>query len=49
MFQAVDARQVRDTCFKYIYDRCPVVAGVGPVEQIPDYNVIRSGMYWLRV
>jgi len=46
---AVDAKQVRDTCYKYIYDRCPVVAAVGPVEQVPDYNVIRSGMYWLRV
>jgi len=46
---AVDAAQVRDTCYKYIYDRCPVVAAVGPVEQVPDYNVIRSGMYWLRV
>jgi len=46
---AVDARTVRDTCYKYIYDRCPVVAAVGPVEQVPDYNVIRSGMYWLRV
>jgi len=46
---AVDAKQVRDTCYKYIYDRCPVVAAVGPTEQVPDYNVIRSGMYWLRV
>jgi len=46
---AVDAKQVRDTCYKYIYDRCPVVAAVGPTEAVPDYNVIRSGMYWLRV
>merc|ERR1711990_526234 len=46
---AVDAATVRDVCYKYIYDRCPVVAAVGPVEQVPDYNVIRSGMYWLRV
>jgi hypothetical protein len=34
---------------KYIYDRCPVVAGVGPTENLPDYNVVRSGMYWLRL
>merc|ERR1712088_268436 len=46
---AVDAEAVRATCFKYIYDRCPVVAAVGPVEQVPDYNIIRSHMYWLRV
>lgn len=27
--KAVDAKTLRDTCMKYIYDRCPVVAGVG--------------------
>jgi len=46
---AVNAEQVRATCYKYIYDRCPVVAAVGPTEAVPDYNLIRSGMYWLRV
>merc|ERR1712234_77601 len=45
---AVDAQLVRDTCFKYIYDRCPAVAAVGPIENLPDYNSIRSSMYWLR-
>ena len=47
--QAVNAQLVRDTCYKYIYDRCPVIAAVGPTENMPDYNRIRSGMYWLRV
>ena len=28
--QSVDAQLVRDTCYKYIYDRCPVLAAVGP-------------------
>eukprot|EP00096_Caligus_rogercresseyi_P003989 TRINITY_DN180_c0_g1_i1.p1 TRINITY_DN180_c0_g1~~TRINITY_DN180_c0_g1_i1.p1 ORF type:complete len:477 (+),score=141.93 TRINITY_DN180_c0_g1_i1:737-2167(+) len=46
---AVDAKLVKDVCFKYIYDRCPVVAAVGPVENLLDYNKIRSGLYWLRV
>merc|ERR1711990_66332 len=46
---SVDAQLVRDTCYKYIYDRCPVLAAVGPIENLPDYNRIRSGMYWLRV
>lgn len=46
---SVDAQLVRDTCYKYIYDRCPVIAAVGPTENLPDYNRIRSGMYWLRV
>jgi len=46
---AVDAALVKDTCYKYIYDRCPVIAAVGPIENLPDYNIIRSGMWWLRV
>uniref|UniRef100_A0A667ZFK0 Mitochondrial-processing peptidase subunit beta n=1 Tax=Myripristis murdjan TaxID=586833 RepID=A0A667ZFK0_9TELE len=45
---AVTPRMVRDVCSKYIYDKCPAVAGVGPVEQLPDYNRMRSAMYWLR-
>jgi len=47
--EAVDAQLVKDTCYKYIYDRCPAVAAVGPIENLPDYNIIRSGMYWLRL
>lgn len=46
---AVDANLVKATCFKYIYDRCPAIAAVGPVENLTDYNVIKSRMYWLRV
>ncbi|KAM7360477.1 ubiquinol-cytochrome c reductase core protein 1 [Cochliomyia hominivorax] len=46
---AVDVQNVRDVAMKYIYDRCPAVAAVGPVENLPDYNRIRSSMYWLRV
>ncbi|KAB0791551.1 hypothetical protein PPYR_03351 [Photinus pyralis] len=46
---AITAKNVRDVCYKYIYDRCPAVAGVGPVEQLPDYNEVRGAMYWLRV
>lgn len=46
---SITAQNVRDVCFKYLYDRCPAVAAVGPVEQLPDYNRIRSSMYWLRV
>uniref|UniRef100_U5ETG1 Mitochondrial-processing peptidase subunit beta n=1 Tax=Corethrella appendiculata TaxID=1370023 RepID=U5ETG1_9DIPT len=46
---SVNAQNVRDVAMKYIYDRCPAVAAVGPVENLPDYNRIRSSMYWLRV
>merc|ERR1712108_13813 len=38
---AVNAEAVRAVLFKYVYDRCPVVAAVGPVKQVPDYNIIR--------
>lgn len=46
---AVNANVVRAVCSKYLYDRCPAVVGVGPTEAFPDYNRIRSGMYWLKV
>lgn len=46
---SVTAKNVRDVCMKYIYDRCPAVAAVGPVENLPEYNRIRSSMYWLRL
>merc|ERR1712165_546795 len=46
---AVDAGLVKDTCYKYIYDRCPAIAAVGPIENLPDYNNVRSRMYWLRM
>uniref|UniRef100_A0A4W3J4L8 Mitochondrial-processing peptidase subunit beta n=1 Tax=Callorhinchus milii TaxID=7868 RepID=A0A4W3J4L8_CALMI len=45
---AVDAKTIRDVCTKYLYDKCPAIAAVGPIEQLPDYNRIRSAMYWLR-
>ncbi|CAG0914670.1 unnamed protein product [Notodromas monacha] len=47
--QALTVNDVKSAMMKYIYDRCPVVAGVGPTENLPDYNVVRSSMYWLRL
>ncbi|GCB71640.1 hypothetical protein scyTo_0006021 [Scyliorhinus torazame] len=47
--EAVDAKTVRDVCTKYTYNKCPAIAAVGPIEQLPDYNKICSAMYWLRV
>uniref|UniRef100_A0A672SIX7 Cytochrome b-c1 complex subunit 1, mitochondrial-like n=1 Tax=Sinocyclocheilus grahami TaxID=75366 RepID=A0A672SIX7_SINGR len=46
--KAVTPKIVRDVCSKYIYDKCPAVSAVGPIEQVPDYNRMRSAMYWLR-
>lgn len=45
---AVTSQNVRDVCYKFIYDKCPAVAAVGPCEGLPEYTRIRSGMYWLR-
>lgn len=44
----VTVYDVRNACLKYIYDKCPVVAAVGPVEGLKDYVRIRASMYWLR-
>ncbi|XP_046879057.1 mitochondrial-processing peptidase subunit beta [Hypomesus transpacificus] len=45
---AIDAKTIKDVCTKYIYDKPPAIAAVGPIEQLPDYNRIRSGMYWMK-
>ncbi|KAL0851857.1 hypothetical protein ABMA28_000153 [Loxostege sticticalis] len=45
----VRAKDVREVCDKYIYDRCPAVAAIGQTEGLPDYTRIRAGMYWLRL
>ncbi|XP_009326652.1 PREDICTED: mitochondrial-processing peptidase subunit beta [Pygoscelis adeliae] len=46
--EAIDAQTIREICTKYIYNKHPAVAAVGPIEQLPEYNKICSGMYWLR-
>ncbi|KAF6201642.1 hypothetical protein GE061_004035, partial [Apolygus lucorum] len=46
---SITAKNVQDVMMEYVYDKCPAVAAVGPVEGLPDYNRIRGGMYWLRV
>jgi processing peptidase subunit beta len=46
---AVDAKMVRDVCTKYIYDKDPAIASVGPVETLLPYTRIRDNMYQFRV
>ena len=46
--QRVTVEVLRDVANKYIYDQCPAVAAIGPVENLPDYNCIRSYMYQIR-
>ncbi|KAJ7316884.1 hypothetical protein JRQ81_003046 [Phrynocephalus forsythii] len=45
----VDTKTVQEVCNKYLYDKCPAVVGIGPIEAMTDYNRIRSAMYWLRI
>jgi processing peptidase subunit beta len=45
---AVSANVIRKVCMKYIYDQCPAISAVGPVEQLPDYNRTRGRMWWAR-
>ncbi|KAL0902228.1 hypothetical protein ABMA27_000149 [Loxostege sticticalis] len=43
------AKEVKEVCSRYIYDKCPAVAAIGQTEGLPDYTRIRAGMYWLRL
>jgi processing peptidase subunit beta len=45
---AISTQEVKDVCMKYIYDKCPAVASVGPTEGVQDYNIVRSRLYWMR-
>ncbi|CAH0716350.1 unnamed protein product, partial [Brenthis ino] len=50
--QAIDkitSSELKNVCDKYIYDRCPVVVGIGATESLQSYPRIRSYMYWLRL
>jgi len=46
---AVNANVIRNVCMKNVYDRCPAISAVGPVEQLPDYNRTRGRMWWARL
>ncbi|CAF1280504.1 unnamed protein product [Adineta steineri] len=42
---AVDAKTVMGVMKQYVYNHCPAVAALGPIEQLRDYNRTRSRMY----
>jgi len=46
--EAVNANVIRKVCMKHVYDKCPAISAVGPVEQLPDYNRTRGRMWWAR-
>ncbi|ESO02918.1 hypothetical protein HELRODRAFT_185681 [Helobdella robusta] len=43
--EAVDAKVLKETCMKFIFDKKPALAAVGPIDQLPDYATICSQMY----
>jgi len=46
--EAVNANVIRKVAMKHIYDKCPAISAVGPVEQLPDYNRTRGRMWLAR-
>ncbi|NWX99801.1 MPPB peptidase, partial [Nothoprocta ornata] len=45
---AIDAQTLRAVCTKYICEQQPAVAAIGPIEQLPEYSSICSGLSWSR-
>ncbi|CAF4696264.1 unnamed protein product, partial [Rotaria sp. Silwood2] len=42
---AVDGKTVMTAMKQYVYNHCPAIAAVGPIEQLREYNRQRSRMY----
>lgn len=42
---AVDAKTVMSAMKEYVYNHCPAIAAIGPIEQLRDYNRNRSRMF----
>jgi processing peptidase subunit beta len=45
---AVDMTTLKRVANRYIYDRDPAVAAMGPIFTLPDYNWIRRRTFWNR-
>ncbi|GLT36219.1 hypothetical protein SLA2020_106130 [Shorea laevis] len=45
---AVDASTVKRVANRFIYDRDIAIAGMGPIQGLPDYNWFRRRTYWNR-
>ncbi|XP_076758926.1 mitochondrial-processing peptidase subunit beta isoform X1 [Xylocopa sonorina] len=48
LYEKLTADKIREVSGKYIYDRDPVVVAIGRIENLPDYPLIRNGLYLLR-
>ncbi|KAK6921930.1 Peptidase M16, N-terminal [Dillenia turbinata] len=45
---AVDASTVKRVANRFIFDKDVAIAGMGPIQGLPDYNWFRRRTYWLR-
>ncbi|VVC86163.1 unnamed protein product [Leptidea sinapis] len=47
-FEILSPDCIKETMYTYIYDKCPVVAAVGPTEGLPHYTRLTAYGNWLR-
>ncbi|QCE04965.1 mitochondrial processing peptidase [Vigna unguiculata] len=45
---AVDASTIKRVANRFIYDKDIVIAAMGPIQRLPDYNWFRRRTYWNR-
>ncbi|CAH4038999.1 unnamed protein product [Pieris brassicae] len=45
----IDPKAIKTVAEASIYDKPLVTAAVGPTEELPDYNRLQAGQYWLRL
>jgi processing peptidase subunit beta len=46
---AISAKDIKRLVADYFHDVCPAVVAIGDLHEFPDYNQIRSWMYWNRL
>ncbi|KAF7490092.1 hypothetical protein SSS_04101 [Sarcoptes scabiei] len=44
----VNSSKFRSITENYLWDRCPAIAALGPVENLPNYEEIRLHMKWIK-
>lgn len=47
--QDITAADVRRVASKHFTDVSPTVSAIGPIDDLPDYNIIRGWTYWNRL
>lgn len=44
----VNSDKIHSMAEKYIWDQCPCVSAIGPIEELPLYDDLRMKMSWIR-